>query len=144
MTDIQKVNQGRGGVKVPEFLREPLEAAQARLETFEEEAQRLLKEISASLERLRTEEWPEIKDRLERFREVGLERAQEWRGRAEHFRADALERLVELQGKAMRFLGVATRDEIEELSREIDRIMKRLDQGRRKGRKAVRRRAAQA
>jgi uncharacterized protein Yka (UPF0111/DUF47 family) len=138
------VHDQKGVMKVPEFLREPIEAAQARLEDFEEEAQRLFKDFQALLARFRKEDWPELKERLEKLRETGLERAQEWRGRAEHFRVEAMDRLLDMQGKAMKFLGVASREQVEELSREIDRIVKRLEKGRKRAKKAGRRPVAQA
>jgi polyhydroxyalkanoate synthesis regulator phasin len=126
-------------VKVPEFLREPLSVAQAKLERFEEDAQRVFrdlmdrgragrKDIEHIVSRLSKQDWtfPEMKQRLEKLREQGMERAAEWRGKAETFRVEALERMIELQAKAVSFLGVATRDEVQELSKEIDRLAKRI------------------
>ena len=34
-----------------------------------------------------------------------------------------------LQGKAVAFLGVATRDQVEELSRELERLARKLEHG---------------
>jgi hypothetical protein len=126
-------------VKVPEFLREPLSAAQARLGQLEEEAQRMFRDlmdrgragrrdIEQMVVRLSKQDWtfPEMKNRLEKLREQGVERAAEWRGKAETFRSEALERLIELQARAVSFLGVATREEVQELSRELDRLARRL------------------
>jgi hypothetical protein len=135
------VNGGRA-MKVPEFLREPLEAAQARLEQFEEEAQRVLKDLmdrgrasrkdfEHMVQRLSKQDWtfPEMKQRIDKLREQGVERAAEWRGRAETFRTEALERVIDLQGRAISFLGVATRDQVEEISKELDRLAKRIEKG---------------
>ncbi len=149
MAEARRVANHKGSMKVPEFLREPLEAAQARLEAFEDEAQRVWKElmqkgkesrkdIGVLVQRLQKQDWylPELQKRiekldlqkrLEKLRETGAERAGEWRGRAETFRAEAMERLVELQSKAVRFLGVATREQVEELSREIERLVRSLE-----------------
>jgi ElaB/YqjD/DUF883 family membrane-anchored ribosome-binding protein len=137
MAEIAKVNGGRA--KVPEFLREPIEAAQARLEQIEDEAERVLKdlmdkgrasrkEFEQILARLSKQDWklPEMKHRIDRLREQGVERAVELRGRAETFRTEAMERVVDLQGRAIAFLGVASRDQVEELSREIDRLAKKI------------------
>lgn len=133
MSEVRKSTNFKGAMKVPEFLREPIEAAQARLESFEVEAQKLMKDLSGRIQKVQKQvakqEWPEIRERLEKMRETGLERAQEWRGRADHFRVDAMERLAELQGKAIKFLGVATREQVEELSREIEMVLKRLEKG---------------
>jgi hypothetical protein len=124
-------------VKVPPFLREPLEAAQAGLEAFEEETQRVLKDLLAKgkesrreigelVQKLSKQDWTvdELKARLGRLRVHGLELAADWRDRA---RSEAAERLVELQGKAIAFLGVATREQVEQLSRDLARLSKRLE-----------------
>jgi hypothetical protein len=139
MADTQKVNGGKA-MKVPEFLREPLEAAQARLEQFEVEAQRVLKDLvdrgrasrkdfEVMVQKLSKQDWtfPEMKQRIEKLRDQGVERATSWRGRAENFRADAMERVMDLQGKAIAFLGVATREQVEEISKELDRLAKRIE-----------------
>jgi hypothetical protein len=139
MAESQKMNGGKA-MKVPEFLREPLEAAQARLEQFEVEAQRVLKDLldrgrasrkdfEGIVQKLSKQDWtfPEMKHRIEKLRDQGVERAAEWRGRAENFRAEALERVVDLQGKAISFLGVASREQVEEISKELDRLARRIE-----------------
>ena len=157
MAETHRQNHKATAMKVPEFLREPLEAAQARLEAFEGEAQRVFKDLmqrgkasrkdfAELVRRLQKSELvsrlqkqghlPELKDRLEKLRETGMERAHEWRGKAETFRAEALERLVEMQGKAVNFLGVASREQVEELSRELEKLIRRLEKGRRRSKKA--------
>jgi polyhydroxyalkanoate synthesis regulator phasin len=141
MAETQKVNGGRA-MKVPEFLREPLEAAQARLEQLEVEAQKVLKDLvergrasrkdlEEMVQRLSKQDWnfPEMKHRIEKLREQGVERAAEWRGRAETFRAEAVERVLDLQGRAISFLGVATREQVDEISRELDRLARRIEKG---------------
>lgn len=127
-------------VKMPDFLREPLVAAQARLEAFEEEAQRVLKDLvdrgrasrkdlEQMVQRLSKQDFsfPEMRQRLEKLRDQSVERASEWKGKAETFRTEALDRMLELQTRAVHFLGVATREQVEELSRELDRLAKRFD-----------------
>jgi polyhydroxyalkanoate synthesis regulator phasin len=147
------------GMKVPEFLREPIEAAQARLAEFEEEAQKVFKDlmkkgkdsrkdIADLVQRLSKQDWrmEELKGHVSKLRAQGRERAQELRGRAESFRADAMERLEDLQTKAVAFLGVATREQVEALSRELERLSRRLDKAERttkKPRKAGKRPAAE-
>ena len=134
MAGVRRTNH-RAGMKVRDLLREPLEAAQARLGTVEKEAQKLLRDVSARVQKEWKQDWPELRERLDKLVAASRERAQDWRGRAENFRADAMERLVELQARAMKFLGVATQEQVQELSREVDRILKRLQKPRRKGRK---------
>jgi phage terminase small subunit len=141
MAETHKMDGSRN-VKMPEFLREPLSAAQERLEHLEVEAQRVLrdlmdrgrasrKDLEHMMHKLSQQDWsfPEVRERLEKIREQGVERAVEWRGRAESFRAEALERMIELQNRAVAFLGVATRDQVEELSKELDRLARRIDKG---------------
>src|SRR5512138_2271367 len=138
MAETHRTENSRN-VKVPEFLREPLNAAQARLEHLETEAQRVFrdlmdrgrasrKDIEQMVHRLSQQDWsmPEMRQRLEKLRDTGVERAAEWRGKAETFRAEALERMIELQNRAVAFLGVATRDQVEELSKELDRLARRI------------------
>ncbi len=138
MPEPQKTESSR--VKMPEFLREPLEAAQARLGAIEEEAQRVLKDLvdrgrasgkdlGQMVHRLSIQDFsiPEVRHRLEKLRDQGVERATEWRGRAESFRAETLERMLDLQSRAVQFLGVATREQVEELSRELERLARRFD-----------------
>jgi hypothetical protein len=151
MAEAQKTNGGRA-VKIPEFLREPLEAAQARIERLEVDAERVLKdlmdkgragrkEIEQIVARLSKQDWtlPEVKHRIEKLRDQGVEAAVEWRGKAETFRVEAMERMVDLQGRAIAFLGVASRDQVEELSRELERIAKKIEKaGARKGKKGPR------
>jgi polyhydroxyalkanoate synthesis regulator phasin len=127
-------------MKVPEFLREPIEAAQARLGQIEEEAQRVFhdlmdrgrasrKDLEQMMHSLSQQDWslPEMRQRLEKLRDTGVERAAEWRGRAESFRTEALDRMIELQNRAVAFLGVATREQVEELSKELDRLARRIE-----------------
>lgn len=140
MTETQRTENGR--MKVPEFLREPLVAAQARLEQFEEEAQRVLKDLVEKgrasrkdleqiVTRLSRQEWtlPEMKHRIEKLRDQGVERASELRGKAESFRSEALERVADLQTRAVSFLGVASREQVAELSKELDRLARRIERG---------------
>lgn len=140
MSEVSKAANHRGAMKVPEFLREPIEAAQARLGTLEKDAQRLFKDISGRVQKEWKQDWPEVKVRVDKLVAAGRERASEWRGRAEHVRADAMERLLEL----VKFLGVATRDQLEQLSRDVDKILKRIEKGRKPRRKAPRRARAAA
>jgi DNA-binding transcriptional MerR regulator len=142
-------------MRVPEFLREPLEAAQARIENIEVGAQRVLKDIVVRsragrkdfehmVQRLSKQDFSidELKGRLEKLRDQSAERAAEWRDRADSLRAEAVDRMVDLQGRAISFLGVATREQVEELSKELDRLARRLERGE-KGKKPVKKSKAE-
>jgi ElaB/YqjD/DUF883 family membrane-anchored ribosome-binding protein len=132
MTEAQKSRATTNSPTMEKFLRESVEVAQARLETIEAEAQKLLHELSARLQKVSGKDWAEVRERLEAIREVGRERAEEWKDRAQEFRVDAAEKLETLQVKALKFLGVASREEVAELSREINKILKRLDDSRKR------------
>jgi hypothetical protein len=146
----------KNAMKVPEFLREPLEAAQARLEAFEEEAQKVLKDLMEKgkasrkdfaelVQRISKQDWSldEVRGRFDKLREQGVERAQELRAQADTFRSEALERLVELQAKTVSFLGVASREQVEDLAREIEKLSKRIENTERaRGQKKAQKRPA--
>jgi SMC interacting uncharacterized protein involved in chromosome segregation len=141
--------------KVPEFLREPFEATQARLEAFEEEAQRMFKDLMQKgresrkdfadlVQRLSKQDWKmdELRGRLDRLRDTGKTRASALRGRAETFRAEAFDKLEDLQTKAIEFLGVASREQVLELSRELEKLARRLDRDAKPKAKKAAKRAA--
>jgi hypothetical protein len=140
MAETQRENAKRA-IKVPEFLREQLESAQARIGQLEVEAEKALKdlmvkgresrkELEAALTRISKDgRVVELKGRFEKLQRTGAVRAEAWKEKAETFRTDAYERIVELQGKAVNFLGVATKDEVEALHRELDKLAKRLEKG---------------
>jgi hypothetical protein len=144
MSEAQKSKTAKNATKMEGFLRESVEVAQARLEVLEAEAQKLLHEVQTRFQKVSGKDWAEVKERLEHLREVGRERAEEWRDKAQEFRVDAAERLETLQERALRFLGVATREEVAELSREINKILKRLDEKKRKAARPARKSVAQA
>ncbi len=131
--------EAKANVKVPEFLREPIEAAQARLESFEVEAQRVIKDLVEKGRASRKDladlvgriskqdgRLDDLKGRIVKLRAHGIK---ELRGRAESFRTEALERLEELQARAVAFLGAATREQVIELSKELDKLSRRLEKG---------------
>jgi hypothetical protein len=135
-----KTTVNGGSARVPDLVREQLLAAQARVEVFEGEAKRVIEDLMARgraskreleqlLHRLAKQDWslPEVKQRMEKLQAHGMERAVEWRDKAEAFRMEALERTMELQSHLVQFLGVASREQVEELSRELDRLARRLD-----------------
>jgi vacuolar-type H+-ATPase subunit I/STV1 len=138
MPEVHK-NGAKRTIKVPEFLNDQLENARERLTRLEESAEKTVRELMAKgkasrkdLEALlaklsKDDRVTEIRDRLEKLQKTGAVRAEELRDRAETFRAEALDRIVEFQGKAVKFLGVATREQVEELHRELDRLAKRFE-----------------
>jgi ElaB/YqjD/DUF883 family membrane-anchored ribosome-binding protein len=142
MAEAQKRN-AKGNAKVEALVRDSIEAAQARLETMEADAQRLFQEVQARVQKMSKQDWKEIRGRVAKLRKAGREAAEEWKDKAQSFRVDAVHRLEDLQVKALKVLGVASREEVEELSREINKILRRLDEVQ-KRRAAGARKTAQA
>jgi ElaB/YqjD/DUF883 family membrane-anchored ribosome-binding protein len=132
MAETQKRGNAKSNAKVEGFLRESVEVAQARFEFLEAEAQKILHEVQTRLQKVSGKDWAEVRERLDHLREVGMERAEEWKDKAQEFRVEAAEKLENLQVSALRFLGVASREEVAELSREINKILKRLDENRKR------------
>jgi hypothetical protein len=140
MAEVHK-NGAKRTIKVPEFLNDQLENAKERLTRLEESAEKTVKELIAKgkasrkdlevlLARIsKDERVTDLRGRLEKLQKTGAVRAEELRDRAESFRAEALDRIVEFQGKAVKFLGVATREQVEELHRELDKLAKRFEKG---------------
>ena len=109
---------------VPEFVRVQVEAAEKRLVTFEEEAQRLLKDLIAKGKESRKD----IRGLLKKAAELDVaERAEEWKGKAEKTGTEVIKRIEELQDKALGMIGVASTSQIEELAHEIQRLARRVD-----------------
>ncbi len=97
------LDAGNGvNVKVFQMVRELLEAAQTHLATF-----------------------------TQRLRAHGMEHVQELRVLTEGFRSIAIERLQELQARSVAILGLATREQIEQLSKDLGRLARRLDKPKR-------------
>jgi hypothetical protein len=122
MVNTQKVKQ-LGNVKVPELLKDLAKKGQAGR-----------KELEAILGKVAVEarvddRLSDLRVKLEKLQKTGREKAEMWRGKADSFRAEALERMVDVQGKVVSFLGVATREQVEELHQELERLAKRVENG---------------
>jgi hypothetical protein len=122
MVDTHKVKQ-TGNVKVSELLKDLAKKGQAGR-----------KEIEAIIGKMAAEARVEdrlsdLRGKLEKLQKTGRERTVMWRGKADIFRAEALERMVDIQGKVVSFLGVATREQVEELHQELERLAKRVESG---------------
>ena len=135
-SSVQKSTNSR----FPEFFREPLEGAQARLASFEQGAEKVFegmvlkgkesgKDWAKLVQRLSRPEWKmeELRARMSKLREQSVEHAQVLRGRAESFRTDALERLQRAQYKAVELLGVASREQVEGLARRLDKLSRQMN-----------------
>lgn len=114
------------------FVKESIEQAQSRLEAFEKEAEKVLaelrarsktsrKELSALLEKFQGGELFESARTTEKKVEKQL------RKRANELSGEVTERLANVQETVLRFAGVASREQVEDLVSELEKISKRLD-----------------
>jgi polyhydroxyalkanoate synthesis regulator phasin len=108
------------------MLKEGLEQAQARLATLEDEAQKVVhdllgrsqtsrKEVAALLRRVNAQEF------------LDKDYVKEISGKAKHVGEDVAHRLEELRERAIAVAGVASREQVDELQRDLDRLSRKLD-----------------
>jgi len=112
-----------GKVKMPDILKELAKKGKAGRKEIEARLEKVVGD--AHIE----QRIAELRGKLELLQKTGRERTETWRGKADSFRAEALERMVEVQGKVVSFLGVATREQVEELHHELERLAKRIESG---------------
>jgi hypothetical protein len=113
--------------------RPALAALQTRLRHLEKKAERRVTAILADTrgvyEAVR-EKWPgmELTSHLKRVAAEGQTRFAEVVKRAEIAGAEALGHAARLQGAAVGALGFATRDQIHDLTREVKRLARKVEQ----------------
>ena len=110
-------------------IRQRLSELQSRIDAFENDARhRLRKALGASNEALHG-----LDDRLARMSREdwsvpGMRRRmEELRARAENLRASALKRVAEMPAEAMSKIATGSRVPVQNLSRGLERIARRLD-----------------
>jgi DNA-binding MarR family transcriptional regulator len=107
-----------------EMVREQVQFVQTRLSDFQKEAEKTLKDLA---ERGR-ESRKELDRLLARLEKKGwVERQGELAGKAKDFGVELASHLDELQTKAIQFVGVASRDQVESLAREIKRLASKVE-----------------
>jgi len=101
---------------IGERLKDSLEQAQNRLTSLEEEAQKVLrKEMGTLINRLNG---AELFDKRT---------VRQWEGRARLVSADLVHRFEDLRARAIQYAGVASRDQVDELSRDLDKLSRKID-----------------
>lgn len=121
--------------------KERLASVERRLEVFEEEAQRRLRELAQRSEGPRRG----IEAFFNRIRSGGIiEEMEELRERAEKTGAQVLERLEKLPERAFEKMGLATRAQIAELSEQIRVMSRKLERLGKQARHAATQRTAAA
>jgi polyhydroxyalkanoate synthesis regulator phasin len=108
------------------MLKESLEQAQARLTTWEEGAQKVVHDLIDKGQASR-------KEVAGLLRKVGAQDLlegdylREISGRARHVGADVAARLEEVRERAIAVAGVASREQVDELQKDLDRLSRKLD-----------------
>jgi predicted RNase H-like nuclease (RuvC/YqgF family) len=123
MPELRKVSTKNGSVNLSEILKDLAKRGKAG----RREVEALIEKVAgdAKIDR----RIGQLRQKVEHLQKTGWERTEAWRGKADSFRAEALERMIDLQGKAVSFLGVATREQVEELQSELERLAKKIENG---------------
>ena len=126
---MSAVTQSETGSRLPEGLRQPLARMQERIDGLEAHARgRLRRAIETSNARIR--ELDEALARVARddWSVPGMRRhLDELRARAENLRATATKRVQEMPGTAVSALALGGRARLQQLSRGLEQISKRLE-----------------
>lgn len=128
-----------GAGAIPAVIRENVELAQKRLTAFEKDATKLAKQLIAKGRTAQKEISKDLGDLRKRLQAGTLfedARLRKFRGRAQNVRKEIVKRLAELQGLVLNFVGLASRDEVSELARELRELAKQLEKGGRTGRRS--------
>lgn len=96
--------------KISEILRGSFEQAQARIATLEEGAQRVMQDLLSKRQDFLSGDY---------VREIS--------GRAKTVGADMAARLEEMRQRAIAVAGVASRDQVDELQRDLEKLSRKLD-----------------
>ncbi len=118
-----------------DMVREQVQLVQSRLSDFQKEAEKTLKDLAVRGRESRKE----LDKLLSRLEKSGwVERPGELAGKAKDFGAELASHLDDLQSKAVQFVGVASRDQVETLAKEIKRLAAKVEtlakEGKKRGR----------
>lgn len=106
-----------------EMVREQVQFVQSRLSDFQKEAEKTLKELAEKGRESRKE----LDKLLGKLEKAGWTESAEWAGKAKDFGSELAGHLDDLQSKAIQFVGVASREQVEILSREIKRLASKIE-----------------
>ncbi|HEY3447056.1 MAG TPA: hypothetical protein VGK67_11860 [Myxococcales bacterium] len=112
--------------KIADRFKDSLEQAQARLTTLEEEAQKVFQEVLDRSKASR-KEMSTIINRLNSGEIFDKKTVKQWEGKARHVSADLAHRFEDLRSRAIQYAGVASRDQVDELARDLDKLSRKID-----------------
>ena len=107
-----------------EFLRSQVDVVQGRITDFQKEADKLAAELSTRGQH-QIKELEKLVTKLEAL--PLAERSAEFADRAKAFGEDFVNHFDDFQGKLISFVGVATRDQVSDLARELKTLSKKID-----------------
>jgi predicted transcriptional regulator len=120
-----------------EFLRTQVEVVQGRITEFQKEADKLASELSSRGQ----QQIKELEKLVQKLDGLPIaDRSAEIADKAKHLGEEFVSHFDDLQGKIVNFVGVATRDQVAELARELKQLSKKID-GITRGAKSTRPRA---
>lgn len=112
--------------KIADRFKDSLEQAQARLTTLEEEAQKMFQEV-VDRSKASRKEMAVIINRLNAGELFDKKTVKQWEGKARHVRVDLAHRLEDLRSRAIQYAGVASRDQVDELAHDLDKLSRKID-----------------
>lgn len=107
-------------------VKDSIEQAQQKLQVFEEEAQRVMNDLLEK-GRAQRKELSALINRVNALEILERVPVRELQGKAKGVRKELAGRLEELVERAVTFAGVASVQQVEELSKEITKLNRKLD-----------------
>ncbi len=111
---------------IQQKVKESIEQAQQKLQVFEEEAQKVMTDLLEKGKAQR-KELGTLLNKVQALEILEKVPVKDLQGRAKGVRRELTGRLEELVERAVTFAGVASVQQVEELSREITKLNKKLD-----------------
>jgi len=112
--------------KFAERFKDSLEQAQSRLTSLEEEAQKVFLEILDRSKASR-KEMTAIISKLNGGELFDKATVKEWQGKAKHVSDDLVHRFDDLRSRAIAYAGVASRDQVNDLAKDLDKLARKID-----------------
>ena len=112
--------------KFADRFRESLEQAQARLTSLEEEAQKMVQDVLVRSKATRRE-MASLIAKVNATEIFDPKTVKQWQGKAKHVSADIAHRVEDLRSRAIAFAGVASREQVDELAHDLDKLSRKID-----------------
>lgn len=109
-----------------ERFQDSLERAQARLSTIEEEAQKMVRDVVERSVASR-KEIASLIARVNAAEVLENPKVKQWQGKAKHVGDELQHHLEDLRGRVMDFAGVASREQVADLAKDLERLSRKID-----------------